>query len=79
MQGYDQARHFVAFRRAQPPHTDSAKQSTSPPTTGRSLRNDGDDDRRRPFLLPSEGLQPCVAPYFATLGRGDMRGVATFH
>ena len=64
----------MAFRRAQPPHTGSAKQSTSPPTTGRSLRNDGDDDRRRTFLLPREGLQPCVAPYFADLGVGDMRG-----
>ena len=50
------------------------EQSTSPPTTGRSLRNDGDDDRRRTFLLPREGLQPCVAPYFADLGVGDMRG-----
>ena len=34
----------------------------------------GDDDKRRTFSLPREGLQPCVAPYFATRGRGDMRG-----
>ena len=29
---------------------------------------------RRGNSLPREGLQPCVAPYFATRGRGDMRG-----
>ena len=34
----------------------------------------GVDDKRRTFPLPREGLQPCVAPYFATRGRGDMRG-----
>ena len=31
-------------------------------------------DERRCNSPPREGLQPCVAPYFATLGRGDMRG-----
>ena len=31
--------------------------------------------KRRGNSLPREGLQPCVAPYFATRGRGDMRGV----
>ena len=30
--------------------------------------------KRRGNSLPREGLQLCVAPYFATLGRGDMRG-----
>ena len=30
--------------------------------------------KRRGNSLPREGLQPCVAPYFATRGRGDMRG-----
>ena len=34
----------------------------------------GDDDPRRGNSLPREGLQLCVAPYFATRGRGDMRG-----
>ena len=29
---------------------------------------------RRGNSLPREGLQLCVAPYFATRGRGDMRG-----
>ena len=45
-----------------------AQRSVCPTATG------GDDDRRRTFSLPREGLQPCVAPYFATRGRGDMRG-----
>ena len=30
--------------------------------------------KRRGNSLPREGLPLCVAPYFATLGRGDMRG-----
>ena len=34
----------------------------------------GADDQRRAFSLPREGLQPCVAPYFADLRVGDMRG-----
>ena len=34
----------------------------------------GDGGERRGNSLPREGLQPCVAPYFATRGRGDMRG-----
>ena len=34
----------------------------------------GDGGKRRGNSLPREGLQPCVAPYFATRGRGDMRG-----
>ena len=34
------------------------------------------DNKRRGNSLPREGLQLCVAPYFATLGRGDMRGRA---
>ena len=50
------------------------RHATSWLSVGCSLRNDGDDDRRRTFLLPREGLQPCVAPYFADLGVGDMRG-----
>ena len=33
-----------------------------------------DDDQRRAFSPPREGLQPCVAPYFADRGVGDMRG-----
>ena len=32
------------------------------------------DDRRRTFPQPRQGLKPCVAPYFADLGVGDMRG-----
>ena len=32
------------------------------------------DDERRGNSPPREGLQLCVAPYFATRGRGDMRG-----
>ena len=35
----------------------------------------GDDDRRRAFPPPRRWWQPCVTPYFATRGRGDMRGV----
>ena len=35
------------------------------------------DYKRRCNSLPREGLQLCVAPYFATLGRGDMRGGLT--
>ena len=34
-----------------------------------------DDDRRRAFLQPRRWLAPCETPYFATRGRGDMRGV----
>ena len=34
----------------------------------------GDGGKRRGNSLPREGLQLCVAPYFATRGRGDMRG-----
>ena len=34
----------------------------------------GADDQRQAFSLPREGLQPCVTPYFADLGVGDMRG-----
>ena len=34
----------------------------------------GDDDRRRTFSPPREGLPLCVAPYFADRGVGDMRG-----
>ena len=34
-----------------------------------------DDDRRRAFLQPRRWLEPCETPYFATRGRGDMRGV----
>ena len=44
----------------------------------RSLRisaSGGDDDRRRAFPPPRRWWQPCVTPYFATRGRGDMRGV----
>ena len=39
------------------------------------LRHGGDDDRRRAFPPPRRWWQPCVTPYFATRGRGDMRGV----
>ena len=35
----------------------------------------GDDDRRRAFPPPRRWWQLCVTPYFATRGRGDMRGV----
>ena len=31
-------------------------------------------DERRCNSPPREGLQPCIAPYVTTLGRGDMRG-----
>ena len=34
-----------------------------------------DDDRMRAFLQPRRWLAPCETPYFATRGRGDMRGV----
>ena len=34
----------------------------------------GDDDQRRAFPPPRRWWQPCVTPYFATRGRGDMRG-----
>ena len=34
-----------------------------------------DDDRRRAFLQPRRWLAPCETPYFATRGRGEMRGV----
>ena len=37
----------------------------------------GDDDRRRTFSPPREGLPLCVAPYFADRGVGDMRGPPT--
>ena len=36
--------------------------------------NCADDDQRRCNSPPREGLQPCVAPYFADRGVGDMRG-----
>ena len=39
------------------------------------LRHGGDDDRRRAFPPPRRWWQPCVTPYFATRGRGDMQGV----
>ena len=39
----------------------------------RALCGEGGGERRG-NSLPREGLQPCVAPYFATRGRGDMRG-----
>ena len=54
-------------RRLMPPNR--AQRSDRPSARG------GDDDQRRTFPLPREGLQPCVTPYFATRGRGDMRGV----
>ena len=41
--------------------------------------NRGDDDLRRTFQPPRQGLQLCVAPYFATRGRGDMRGRCDGH
>ena len=47
-------------------------------TNIRSVRisaSGGDDDRRRAFPPPRRWWQPCVTPYFATRGRGDMRGV----
>ena len=47
-------------------------------TNMRSIRisaSGGDDDRRRAFPPPRRWWQPCVTPYFATRGRGDMRGV----
>ena len=47
-------------------------------TRTRSVRisaSGGDDDRRRAFPPPRRWWQPCVTPYFATRGRGDMRGV----
>ena len=34
----------------------------------------GDDDWRRAFPPPREGLQLCVTPYVADRGVGDMRG-----
>ena len=37
----------------------------------------GDDDQRRAFPPPREGLPLCVAPYFADRGVGDMRGPPT--
>ena len=40
---------------------------------GRALCGEGGGERRG-NSLPCEGLPPCVAPYFATRGRGDMRG-----
>ena len=39
------------------------------------LCHGGDDDRRRAFPPPRRWWQLCVTPYFATRGRGDMRGV----
>ena len=39
------------------------------------LCHGGDDDRRRAFPPPRRWWQPCVTPYFATRGRGDMRGM----
>ena len=39
----------------------------------RALCGEGGGERRG-NSLPREGLQLCVAPYFATRGRGDMRG-----
>ena len=47
-------------------------------TNMRSVRisaSGGDDDRRRAFPPPRRWWQLCVTPYFATRGRGDMRGV----
>ena len=47
-------------------------------TNIRSVRisaSGGDDDRRRAFPPPRRWWQLCVTPYFATRGRGDMRGV----
>ena len=46
-------------------------------TNMRSIRisaSGGDDDRRRAFPPPRRWWQPCVTPYFADLGVGDMRG-----
>ena len=39
------------------------------------LCHGGDNDRRRAFPPPRRWWQPCVTPYFATRGRGDMRGM----
>ena len=36
------------------------------------------DNKRRGNSLPREGLQPCVAPYFADRGVGDMRGLRRY-
>ena len=47
-------------------------------TNMRSVRisaSGGDDDQRRAFPPPRRWWQLCVTPYFATRGRGDMRGV----
>ena len=47
------------YQHSQPPH----------------LRHGGDDDRRRAFPPPRRWWQLCETPYFATRGRGDMRGM----
>ena len=39
------------------------------------LCHGGDNDRRRAFPPPRRWWQLCITPYFATRGRGDMRGV----
>ena len=47
-------------------------------TNMRSIRisaSGGDDDRRRAFPPPRRWWQLCETPYFATRGRGEMRGV----
>ena len=63
----------------------AAKQSTPPSSSSTRAEcmlceasahsaSSGDDDRRRAFPPPRRWWQPCVTPYFADLGVGDMRG-----
>ena len=54
----------------------SSRHATLWPSADAALRpTQRDDDRRRAFLQLRRWLAPCETPYFATRGRGDMRGV----
>ena len=58
--------------KAQPKQRKTGRSEASAPST-----RGGDDDQRRAFPPPREGLPLCVAPYFADRGVGDMRGPPT--
>ena len=80
-------RHTVVGGTPQPLHncvSAGSLQSGTPPRGFPSgaappAARGGDDDRRRAFPPPRRWWQPCVTPYFATRGRGDMRGAPNRH
>ena len=70
-------RFFCAHNPPSTPKAQPKQRKTGRSEASAHSASSGDDDQRRAFPPPREGLPLCVAPYFADRGVGDMRGPPT--